>query len=216
MSAESTTVTPEHFRYLAERTTQEDDFLRDLKDAARAAEIPEIWISPEQAAFMQILLKLARARTVVEIGTLAGYSAIAMARALPSDGVVRTIEMSGAHADFAEKWIAKSDVADKVEVLRGQAHQVLPKLSADSADAAFIDADKVNYKGYLEQCLRIVRAGGLIMFDNAFAFGQLFDAEPADAAVSDLRKFNEVMARHAGLQSIIVPIGDGCWVGVKQ
>ena len=92
---------------------------------------------------------------------------------------------------------------------------MLPKLAADSADAAFIDADKVNYELYLEQCLRIVRAGGLIMVDNAFAFGQLFDAEPADPAVADVRKFNEVMARHAGLQSIIVPIGDGCWVGVK-
>ena len=216
MSAESTTVTPEHFRYLAERTTQEDDFLRDLKDAARAAEIPEIWISPEQAALMQILLKLAGARRVVEIGTLAGYSAIAMARALPRDGRVRTIEISGTHADFAEEWIAKSDVADKVEVLRGQAHQVLPKLAADSADAAFVDADKVNYGLYLEECLRIVRAGGLIMVDNAFAFGQLFDAEPADASVPDVRKFNEVIARHEGLQSIIVPIGDGCWVGVKR
>ena len=172
MSAESTTVTPEHFRYLAERTTQEDDFLRDLKDAARAAEIPEIWISPEQAAFMQILLRLAGARTVVEVGTLAGYSAITMARALPSDGMVRTIEVSGTHADFAEEWIAKSDVVGKAEVLRGQAHQVLPKLAADSVDAAFIDADKVNYKLYLEQCLRIVRAGGLTVSTSELAISQ--------------------------------------------
>ncbi len=216
MSAESTVVTREHFRYLAERTVPEDDFLRDLKEAARRAEIPEIWISPEQASFMQILLRLMGARTVLEIGTLAGYSAIALARALPAEGRVRTIEVSGRHADFAEEWIAKSDVAGRVEVLRGQAGEVLPKLNDGWADAAFIDADKVNYPLYLEQCLRIVRAGGLIMVDNAFAFGQLLDDDPSDPAVGDVRAFNELMARQTGLHSIIVPIGDGCWVGVKR
>ncbi len=216
MSAESTVVTPEHFRYLAERTASEDDFLRDLKEAARQAEIPEIWISPEQASFMQILLRLMGARTVLEVGTLAGYSAIAMARALPADGRVRTIEISGRHADFAEEWIAKSDVPDRVEVLRGQAREVLPKLSDGWADAAFIDADKPNYPFYLEQCLRIVRTGGLVMVDNAFAFGQLLDDQPSDPAVGDVRAFNELMARQTGLHSIIVPLGDGCWVGVKR
>lgn len=216
MSAESNVVTREHFRYLAERTVREDDFLRDLKEAARLVEIPEIWISPEQASFMQIMLRLMGARTVLEVGTLAGYSAIALARALPPDGQVRTIEISGRHADFAEEWIAKSDVAERVEVLRGQAREVLPKLRDGWADAAFIDADKVNYPLYLEQSLRIVRAGGLVMVDNAFAFGQLFDDHPSDPAVKDVRAFNELMARQSGLHSIIVPIGDGCWVGVKR
>ncbi len=216
MSAESTAVTPEHFRYLAERTTPEDDFLRDLKEAARREEMPEIWISPEQAAFMQILLKLLGAATVLEVGTLAGYSAIAMARALPPNGLVRTIEISGAYADFAREWIAKSDVAGKVEVLQGQAQQVLPKFVGDWADASFIDADKANYGLYLEQCLRIVRRGGLVMVDNAFAFGQLLDEQDPDPAVAQIRAFNDLMARRSELQSIIVPIGDGCWVGVKQ
>ncbi|MEE9293815.1 MAG: O-methyltransferase [Phycisphaerae bacterium] len=215
MSAESTVVSSQHFRYLAERTMQEDDFLRELKEAAKCAGMPEIWISPEQASFMQIVLKLMGARAVIEVGTLAGYSTIALARALPADGVLRTIEISGSYADFAEAWIAKSDVAGKVEVCRGQAQQVLPTFVDDSADAAFIDADKVNYPLYLEECLRIVRRGGVIMVDNAFAFGQLFDEHPTDPAVPAVRAFNELMAQHSGLQSIIVPIGDGCWVGVK-
>src|SRR5262245_4251354 len=93
VSESPTLVTAEHFRYLASRTTPEDEFLRRLKEAARAAGIPAIWISPEQASFMQILLRLAGARRVVEVGTLAGYSAIAMARALPRDGRVDTIEI---------------------------------------------------------------------------------------------------------------------------
>lgn len=215
MSIESSEVTARHFRYLAERTTREDDFLQSLKQAAREASIPEISISPEQASFMQIVLKLLGARKVVEVGTLAGYSAITMARALPADGMVRTIEISGNHADFAEDWIARSDVAGKVEVCRGQAAKVLPKFESNWADAAFIDADKVNYELYLEECLRIVRPGGAIMVDNAFAFGQLFDEEPEDDNVAVVRKFNDLMARDSRLESIIVPIGDGCWLGVK-
>src|SRR5439155_22518667 len=135
---------------------------------------PAIWISPEQASFMQILLRLARAREVIEIGTLAGYSAIAMARALPGDGRVRTIEINPAHADFAERWVARSDVAGRVIVHRGAGAQVLPGFAAGSADAAFIDADKPSYPAYLEQCLPIVRPGVLLMVDHAFAFGQLF------------------------------------------
>jgi len=216
MSETSTLVTAEHFRYLAERTAREDAFLADLKRAAAQQGIPSIWISPEQASFMQILLRLARAREVIEIGTLAGYSAIAMARALPGDGRVRTIEINPAHADFAERWVARSDVAGRVIVHRGAGAQVLPGFAAGSADAAFIDADKPSYPAYLEQCLRIVRPGGLIMVDNAFAFGQLFDQRPTDREVGAVRAFNEVMAASAALHSIIVPIGDGVWVGVRR
>ncbi len=216
MSEISTLVTAEHFRYLAERTLQEDDFLRNLKRDARAAGIPPIWISPEQASFMQILLKLGGAREVVEVGTLAGYSAISMARALPEGGRVRTIEIKPRHADFAERWIARSDVAGRVEIHRGAGKDILPTFATDSAEAAFLDADKISYPLYLEECLRIVRKGGLIMVDNAFAFGQLFNEDPTDREVSAVRAFNDHMARVPALHGIIVPIGDGVWVGVKH
>jgi predicted O-methyltransferase YrrM len=213
MSETSTPVTAHHFHYLAERTTQEDTFLRKLKAAARAEEIPPIWISPEQGSFMQILLKAAQVREVIEIGTLAGYSAVWMARALPADGRIRTIEISPKHADFAEHWIAKSDVADRIKVYRGKGEDILPKFSANSADAAFIDADKTGYPLFLRESLRIVRRGGLILADNAFGFGRLFDS--SDDGVKAMRAFNEIMAKEAALQSIIVPIGDGLWVGLK-
>lgn len=213
MSAESSLVTERHFKYLAERTAPEDDFLRDLKRDAKKAGIPAIQISPEQASLMQILLKLANAREVIEVGTLAGYSAIWMARA---GCRVHTIELVVKHADFAEKWIAKSDVADRVKVYRGAGNDVLPQFAANSMDACFLDADKSGYPAYLQECLRIVRAGGLFMVDNAFAFGQLFDKKPTDREVPAVRKFNDVMAAEKRLQSIIVPIGDGLWVGVKS
>jgi predicted O-methyltransferase YrrM len=216
MSETSTLVSADHYRYIADRTTREDEFLRELKRAAKAEGIPDIWIAPEQASFMQILLRAARVKDVVEVGTLAGYSAIWMARALPEGGRVRTIELEPKHADFAERWIAKSDVAGRIEVLRGAGADVLKTLAADSADAAFLDADKASYPKYLAECLRIVRGGGLIMVDNAFAFGELLDHGATRDDVAAMRAFNERMAKTRELQSVIVPLGDGLWVGVKQ
>jgi predicted O-methyltransferase YrrM len=216
MSENSTLVTTEHFRYLAERTIREDDFLADLKRAAGEEGIPPISVAPEQASFMQILLELTEAREVVEVGTLAGYSAIAMARALPANGRVRTIELEPKHASFAERWIERSDVRGRIEVHRGPGADVLKTFATDSADAAFLDADKTSYPVYLRECMRIVRSRGLIMVDNAFAFGQLFDVTPTDREVGAVRSFNDLMATVRDLHSVIVPLGDGLWVGVKR
>jgi predicted O-methyltransferase YrrM len=216
MSATSTVLDTAHFKYIAEHTTGDDDFLIRLKQAASTDNIPAIWISPEQASFMQVLLKLSRAQDVIEVGTLAGYSAISMARALGPNGHIRSIELNPVHAEFAKRWIDDSDVAGRIEVLTGSGQDILPGLADDSADAAFLDADKAGYAYYLGECQRIVRAGGLIMVDNAFAFGQLLDPEATDDSVKSVRAFNEMMAKASWLHSIIVPIGDGLWVGVKN
>lgn len=216
MSERATLLTQRHVRYLAERTRGEDAFLVRLKQAARRAGIPPIWIAPEQAGFMQILLKLSKARDVVEVGTLAGYSAISMARALPAGGRVRTIEIEPRFAAFARAWIGKSDVASKVEVLLGSGRNLLPTLKARSIDAIFLDADKAGYPFYLEQGLRLLRPGGLVMVDNAFAFGELFARRPKDREVAAVRAFNDIVAREPRLHSVIVPLGDGLWVGVTS
>jgi caffeoyl-CoA O-methyltransferase len=216
MSEHPTRVTQQHFDYVTAHTQPEDTFLGELKRAARQEGIPAIWIEPAQASFLQILLRLHHARDVIEVGTLAGYSAIVMARALPQGGRLRTIELVDKHATFAEAWIARSDVADRIEVLRGSGADMLPTFAEASADAAFLDADKVGYPLYLQECLRILRPGGLVMVDNAFAFGELFAEEPKDREVEAVRAFNEIMASQPSLQSVIVPLGDGCWVGVKR
>jgi predicted O-methyltransferase YrrM len=215
MSESPTRVSDDLYRYVAAHTVEEDAFLSDLKEAARAAGIPAIWIAPEQASCMQIVLRLARARDVVEVGTLAGYSAIAMARALPPEGRVHTIEIDPQRADFAERWIAKSDVAGRVIVHRGAGQDVLPTFASGSADAAFLDADKKGYRFYLDHCMRILRPGGLLMVDNAFAFGQLLDEAPTDSDVPAIRDFNDHLAALQGLQSIILPVGDGLWIAVR-
>src|SRR5258706_1339449 len=156
MSENATLIDERHVRYITEHTLAEDSFLQDLKRDAAAAGIPPIWIAPAQASFVQIMLRLAKAREVVEVGTLAGYSAIAMARALPRGGKVRTIELETKHADFAERWIAKSDVADRVEVLRGSGLDVLPRLCAGSPRRPLLRADKGHQRPRPPRCPRLV------------------------------------------------------------
>jgi predicted O-methyltransferase YrrM len=215
MSEASTLVTAEHFRYMAEHTTREDPLLQELRSEARAAGLPPIWVSPEQAAFMQILLKLCKAREVIEVGTLGGYSAIWMARALPPDGRLRTIEVSDKHAEFAEEWVGKSDVSKRIEIIRGAGKDILPRFARDTVDAVFLDADKTCLSLYLKECLRLVRHGGLIMVDNAFAFGELFDSSERPS-VAAMRAFNDLIAEEPALQGVIVPIGDGLWVAERR
>lgn len=216
MSHESTPVSDAHFDYIRAHCDAEDTLLRELKDAARAAGIPQIWIAPEQARLLQILLRSARARDVVEVGTLAGYSALVMARALGPGGRVRTIEVSARHAAFAREWIARAAPPAAVEVLLGAGADVLPTFADRSADAMFVDADKAGYPLYLEQALRIVRPGGLVLVDNAFAFGQLLDPHPTDPDVPHVRAFNELMAGCERLEKLIVPVGDGLWVAIVR
>jgi caffeoyl-CoA O-methyltransferase len=216
MSESSTLVTAAHFDYIAKHTRGDDPFLVELKATARAAGIRAIWISPEQASLMRILLVAAKAREVIEVGTLAGYSAIQMARALPPDGRVRTIELDPKHVRFAREWIQKSDVKDKVQVIEGAGVDALKAFESNSADAAFLDADKTSYPQYLEESLRILRKGGMVLVDNAFAFGQLFDENPRDREANAVKAFNETMAREKRVEGVIVPIGDGLWVGVKK
>ena len=216
MSAEPSPISVAHHRYIRDHVPQEDPFLEQLRAAASAAKIPPIWIAHEEAHFLCVLLRLIRARRVIEVGTLAGYSAIALARGLPADGRLDTIELSDHHADFAERWIAKSDVAARVRVHRGMGTQVLETFDADCADAMFLDADKGSYPLYLEAALRIVRPGGLILADNALAFGQLLEAKPSDREVPAVRAFNDLVAREPRVEGVIVPLGDGVWVLRKR
>lgn len=214
MSKSSTPVDEALFGYIAAHTLQEDDFLRDLRLASLAAGLPEIHIAAEQAAFLRIALQAARAKQVVEVGTLGGYSAIAMARALPADGRIVTLELEPHHAQFAREWIARSDQAGKIEVRLGDAMVTLPSLADESADAVFLDADKERYVDYLRQSMRILRRGGLLFADNVLVDGDV--ATGTSARAKTLRAFLDATKTLPDLHSVIVPLGDGCLFGVKQ
>ncbi len=198
MSPNPTPLDERFSEYIADRTAADDAFLIDLKKAALEAGIPQIWINAAQASLMQILLKLNQTNHAVEVGTLAGYSAICMARALPASGQLTTIELEDQFADFAKTWIAKSDVSDKIRVLRGAASDILKDMKDQSADACFIDADKEGYANYLNEMKRILKPGSLVMVDNAFAFGELFDPNPTDPGTPAIRNFNDYMAGKTG------------------
>jgi predicted O-methyltransferase YrrM len=216
MSKDSTPVGPRQFAYIAAHTLPEDALLRELRQAAAAQGLPPIHIAPEQAAFLHILLRAVRARDVVEVGTLGGYSAIAMARALPADGRLLTLEIDPAHAAFARDWIARSDVAGRIEVRLGDARATLPALPAASADAVFLDADKEGYVVYLQQALRILRPGGLLLADNVLAGGEVSDPDARSPTARAIRAFHDAVASTAVLRPVIVPLGDGCLVAVRD
>ncbi len=214
MSKSSTEVDEALFAFIAKATIAEDAFLRELRLAAAAAGLPEIHIAPEQAAFLQLLMRAAKARLVVEVGTLGGYSAIALARGLPPDGKVITHEIDAHHATFARQWIERSDQRGKIEVRAGDAAQTLSVIPAESADAMFLDADKAGYVTYLRHAMRILRPGGVLLADNVLAGGEVAHGT-GDTAVA-IRAFLDAVRATPALRSVIVPLGDGCLFAVKH
>ena len=214
MPKTSTPVDETLFAFLATKTTQEDDFLRDLRAAAATAGLPEIHISYEQGTYLKLMMQCLGARRVVEVGTLGGYSAIAMARGMPADGRVLTHELEPSHAEFAREWIAKSDQQGKVEVRVGAAAETLRELPDGGFDAVFLDADKPGYVVYLEHALRLLRPGGALFADNVLAGGRIADGT-TDTAVG-LRAFLDAALAAPDLEGLVVPVGDGIYFGVKN
>lgn len=216
MSRTSTPVDSALFEFIARTTIPEDALLRELRLAAAREGLPEIHIAPEQAAFLQLVLRAANARTVVEVGTLGGYSAIAMARGLPADGRVITHEIEPRHAEFARRWIERSDQRGRIEVRVGNAAETLPALPDGTADAVFLDADKPGYVVYLQHAMRLLRRGGLLLADNVLADGEVADPQATSGTAQAMRRFLAAVAATPALQSVVVPLGDGCLFGVKQ
>ena len=183
---------------------------------ARAFTIPEgipaIQVGPSDGRLLYLLLKLVGAKRVVEVGTLVGYSAVVMARALPRDGHLWSIEYEPAHAEVARANIAAAALADRVTVLVGAGKDVLPTLDGNGPfDAVFIDADKVSYDFYGEWALANLRRGGLVLGDNAYLFGELMDETDRGRA---MRAFHELVAKQC--DSVCVPTPDGLVVGIKK
>jgi caffeoyl-CoA O-methyltransferase len=175
-------------------------------------DMPAIQVGPGEGRLLEILLRMIGARRAVEIGTLAGYSAIRCARALGEGGHLWTIEVLPAHAEIARGNIEAAGLADRVDVLVGEAASVLPTLEQHGPfDAVFIDADKESYAGYGRWAARHLRKGGLLIGDNAFLFGNLLDDTPAAVA---MRQFHEEAA--AAFDSVCIPTPDGLLVGSKR
>ncbi|MGA7992682.1 MAG: O-methyltransferase, partial [Thermoanaerobaculia bacterium] len=171
-----------------------------------------IQLGVAEAKAVALLLRLAGAGKVVEVGTLAGYSALVMARALPEDGHLWTIELDARHARVARANLWAAGLSEKVTVLEGAGLDVLPTLEPFGPfDAVFVDADKSSYDGYGRWAARHVRKGGLLIGDNAFLFGRLLeDGEEAAA----MRRFHEEAREH--FDTVCLPTLDGLLVGLRR
>ena len=174
--------------------------------------IPAIQVGPSDGKLIGLLLRLAGATKVVEVGTLVGYSAIHMARAIGADGRIWSVEFEPTHAAVARNNLVAAGVADRVVVLEGAGRDVLPTLVSHAPfDAVFIDADKVNYDFYGQWALDNLRPGGLVLGDNAYLFGELLDDNDRGNA---MRRFHELVA--ASCDSVCAPTPDGLVVGIKR
>ncbi len=204
-----------HADYITQQFAQPDVVLEQVLAAIPARGLPAITIKPEEGRFLQFLVRANGARRVVEIGTLGGYSGIWLARGLPADGRLITLEMEPRHAEVAREHFALAGLEAKVDLRLGDAKVLLPALVADGPfDFCFIDADKLGYGAYLDWALANIRPGGLIAAHNAFRGGAMLNAADQSLDMATMRAFNERFATEPRLLSTIYPAGDGMLIGV--
>jgi len=179
--------------------------------ASRAAGLPEIAVSPSQGALLHLLARLQGARRVLEVGTLGGYSTLWLARALPPDGQVVTIEADPHRAEVALANLARAGLDDMVDVRVGRALDVLPRMVDEAAfDLVFIDADKQNNPDYFSWALRLTQSGSLIIVDNVVREGAVADASSPDEAVQGTRRVLEIIGAEPSVTGTVLQT-----VGVK-
>ncbi|MCY3781602.1 MAG: O-methyltransferase [Chloroflexi bacterium] len=201
-------------QYVNDLFVCEDEVLRFVRQQTEAHGLPLINLEPNEARLLQLIVRLCGAERVIEIGALAGYSGIWIARALPADGRLITIEVSSVHANLARAHFQRAGLADKVTVWQGAAMEVLPKLAADAPyDLMFVDADKVSYPHYLEWAAANLRAGGAVVADNAFWQGNVLN--PTSEDDHGMVAFNRALAEHSQFEGTIIEVGDGMALGVK-
>ena len=190
----------------------DDAVLQAAVERGRAEGLPEIAVSPMQGRLLNILARSIGARAILEVGTLAGYSAIWLGRALPPDGTMITLEVDAHHAEVARANLDSAGLHN-VEVRVGPARATMPQLVSDGAgpfDVIFIDADKVGYPDYLRWSLELSRPGSLIIADNVVRHGEILDAGTADASNSAIREFNAMLAAEPRVDATVIQV-----VGVK-
>jgi caffeoyl-CoA O-methyltransferase len=203
---------------IAQVFVSEDDALRHTLVRSSEHGLPEIQISALQGKLLQVLAAACQARKILEIGTLAGYSGIWLARVLPADGRLITLEIDAAHADLARESFREAQVDDRAEVRVGPALEALPHLAAEGPfDLIFIDADKGAYPQYLTWAIQLARPGSIIVADNCIRGGtglrvqEVDTAQPRDAGI---RTYNQHASSHPALCSIALPINTGMTISV--
>jgi predicted O-methyltransferase YrrM len=220
MSRRTLPLTDHLHEYLLANSLREHPALARLREETSRLPHGGMQIAPEQGQFMGFLVELIGARRVLEIGCFAGYSALAMALAMPPDGRLVTLEINAEPIEIGRRAWQAAGVADKIEVRLGLALDSLDRLlregSAGSFDLAFIDADKKSYDAYYERALTLVRPGGLILLDNMFWNGAVADPSDHDRQTVGLRALNAKLHRDERITLSLLPLGDGLAMARKR
>jgi predicted O-methyltransferase YrrM len=201
-------------RYVTELFAAEDPILSKIRARHAAENLPAINVSPEEGKLLHLLLLSIQAKRVLEIGSLGGYSGVWLARALPPNGKLITIERDPRHAGIAREAFRTAGLEQRVELIEGGALEVLPTLSP-GFDAVFIDADKGPLPRYFDWGMRLLRRGGLLLCDNAFFHGAALNENDRSDNAIGVRAFNQLAATDPRLVATIIPVRDGLVVGVK-
>ena len=207
----------EYLKILTLRETAEQVGLREA-----TAEMSEsvMQISPDQGQFMAMLVKLIDANNIVEVGTFTGYSALAMALALPPDGRLIACDVSSEWTGVGRPYWEKAGVSDRIDLRIGPAMDTLDQLLANGmagkVDLVFIDADKVNYRGYYDRAIQLVRENGLIIIDNVFWGGSVIDESDTSEDTECIREVNRLVAADDRVDVSMISIGDGLMLARKR
>ncbi len=201
-------------KYIGDLFNDQDSTLEATEQSINEFNIPPISVSQNQGKFLMLLAKLCHAKNILEIGTLAGYSTIWLARALPPNGHLITLEYEPLHAQVAQKNITRAGLDHIVEIRVGKAIELLPQLVTEAVgpfDMIFIDADKPPYKEYFDWALKLSRPGTLIVADNVIREGKILQEESPDEMVAGVKRFNEALAANTAVTATIIQT-----VGAKE
>jgi caffeoyl-CoA O-methyltransferase len=208
------------YQYILDHSVREPAVLRELHDETMPMKHGGMQIGADQGQLMGLLAKLVGAKRCIEIGVFTGYSSISVALALPPDGRIIACDVSEEWTSVARRYWKKAGVDSKIELRLGPAVEtldaMLAKGEAGTYDFAFIDADKGNYLNYYERCIKLVRPGGLMLFDNTLWSGEVANPENQKEDTVALRKLNDALHHDERIDLALLPVGDGVTLARKR
>lgn len=219
MSLKSEFIDPEIAQYIDATTVREHPVLHELREETSRLPMAQMEIGADQGQLMALLARTIGARRYLEIGVFTGYSALAMALALPKDGYVLALDVSDEWTSVARRYWERAKVAHKIDLRLAPALETLDKIRAENPepfDMAFIDADKANTAEYFERCLELIRPGGLILVDNVLRGGAVIDPDNDEPETQTLRRLNERAPNDDRIDAVLLPICDGILVARKR
>ena len=213
MTARTLNLDDDLYQYLLDVSLRETPLLKRLRDETQALPMARWQVAPEQGQFLALLVKLTGARRLLEVGTFTGYSALCMAAALPADGSLICCDIPGDYNATARRYWQEAGLAGRIDLRLAPALETLAELErqgqGEQFDLVFIDADKANYPAYLEHALRLLRVGGLAVFDNTLWSGRVLEASPESADTRAIQALNRELKDDVRVDLSLLPLGDG-------